>query len=109
MRCHPAPRAPEQPHKESHTGILAARSRYTRGMEPAKTRPNLAAFVAHLATSLPFLAAILPPLPPITRNVKLSRGANRLECGIGRENAPGTSSKSGKNGNVDRASQHCRS
>jgi len=47
------------------------------------------------------LAAILPLLPPITRNVKLAIPANRLESGIREEETPDAQSKSGKNGNVD--------
>jgi hypothetical protein len=54
---------------------------------------------------LPFLAAILPLLPPITRNVKLPDRPNRLECGIRDRSALETKVKSGKNGNVDRAGQ----
>src|SRR5690349_24921668 len=52
------------------------------------TPPNLAVFAIPLATSLPFLAAILPLLPPITRNVTLPRAANRLEFGVRAEAAP---------------------
>src|SRR5690349_1805007 len=69
--------------------------------------PNLADFAIPLATSLPFLAAILSLLPSIARNVKFAETANRLECGIREENALFTKCKSGKNGNVDHPSQHC--
>src|SRR5690242_21015741 len=50
----------------------------------------------------------LPLLPPITRNVKLPTRATRLEFGIWADGTRDTPSKSGKNGNVDHASQHCR-
>jgi len=55
---------------------------------------------------LPFLAAIVPFLPPITRNVKLPRAAKPLQFGIREEYALDTQPKSGKNGNVDHPSQH---
>ena len=66
--------------------------------------PILAVFATHLAISLPFLAAILPFLPPITRNVKFMWGANRLEIRVREEDSPDTRPKSGKNGNVDHPS-----
>ena len=50
---------------------------------------------------------MLPLLPPITRNVKLPKPANRLEFGVREEATPDTRPKSGKNGNVNPASQHC--
>jgi len=49
----------------------------------------------------------LPLLPPITRNVTLPIPTTRLESRIGRESRAESISKSGKNGNVHRASQHC--
>ena len=58
--------------------------------------------------SLPHRCRILPLLPPITRNVKLPIPATRLESGIREETTPDAKSKSGKNGNVDPASQLCR-
>jgi len=57
---------------------------------------------------LPLLAAILPLLPPITRNVKLYLPAKRLEFRAQAHAAPHPKSKSGKNGNVDHRSQHCQ-
>jgi hypothetical protein len=82
------------------------------GRNRALTR---AVFAAHLATSLPprchfvaVFATILPLLPSIMRNVKWQERANRLEFGIRAEDAPDTRPKSGKNGNVDLPSQHCR-
>jgi len=75
--------------------------------ERARSPPNLAVFAAHLATLLPLLAAIVPLLPPITPNVKFAQPANPLEFGIRKEDATDHTTKSGKNGNVDRASQHC--
>jgi hypothetical protein len=75
-------------------------------VDAVEVPPNLAVSAAHRATVLPFLAAILPLLPPTTRNVTLPRAANRLECGIREESAPDAKCKSGKNGNVDHPSQH---
>jgi hypothetical protein len=57
-------------------------------VEAPAIHQNLAVFAAHRATSLPFLATILPPLPPITPNVKLSQAATRLEIGIREEIIP---------------------
>jgi hypothetical protein len=73
----------------------------------AANRHILAVFAADLAIRCHFLAAILPFLPPITPNVKLPIHATRLEFGIRAEVASDTTSKSGKNGNVHCASQHC--
>src|SRR5579859_3019092 len=49
----------------------------------------------------------LPFLPPITRNVKSRKPANRLECRIREEDTLDTWPKSGKNGNVHHPSQLC--
>jgi hypothetical protein len=68
---------------------------------------TLADLAAHRAILLPHRCHLLPFLPPTTRNVKLSQAANPLEFGIREEITPDTTSKNGKNGNVDRASQHC--
>src|SRR5690349_4701540 len=95
----------EQPHTEPYPPILPARSRASDGVDAAAPSRILAVFVAHLATSLPFLAGSCRFLPPITPNVKLWEAANRLECGIREEDTPNTTSKSGKNGNVDHPSQ----
>jgi hypothetical protein len=63
-----------------------------------------AVFAGRLATSCRFL----PLLPPITPHVKLSDRANRLEL-VGRADpARAPHVKSGKNGNGDHPSQHCR-
>jgi hypothetical protein len=70
------------------------------------TLPNVAAFAAHVATSLPFLAAILPLLPPRTRNDTVSWAAKWLESSVGGKGDADAKSKSGKNGNVDRSGQH---
>jgi hypothetical protein len=75
--------------------------------ERARSPPSLAVFAAHLATLLPLLAAILPLLPPKTQNVKFAWPANPLEFHIREEDATDRKIKSGKNGNVYRASQHC--
>jgi hypothetical protein len=64
----------------------------------------LAVFAAGLATLLPPLAAILPFLPPITRNVRFAWTANRLEFSVWGKNRPDAKVKSGKNGNVDHSS-----
>src|SRR5690242_7763435 len=69
--------------------------------------PNLAVSCHRPCQTLPLRCRFLPLLPPITRHVKFVCGANRLECGIGEENAPNAKCKSGKNGNVHRASQLC--
>src|SRR5690348_17687166 len=74
----------------------------------ARSRQNVAVFVAHRAIRCHFLAAILPLLPPITRNVTFAEAAKRLEFSIREEIARDAPSKSGKNGNVDQDSQHCR-
>jgi hypothetical protein len=65
--------------------------------------------VPSVAVSCHFLAAMLPFLPPRTRNVTLPPPANRLEFSIREEDTPDTRPKSGKNGNVDHPSQLCRS
>jgi len=88
------------------TGV--ATWRYGESIDMAAIRHILAVFAAHVATSLPWLAAILPPLPPITPSVKFPRDANRLEFSIREERATDQKSKSGKNGNVDHPTQHCR-
>src|SRR5690348_18333760 len=75
------------------------RSRSRSGLDGAGTRPNVAVFAIYLATSLPLrchfvatslplLAAILPLLPPITRNVKLPISANQLELRMCEEVMP---------------------
>src|SRR5690349_3362606 len=72
---------------------------------------TLADLAAHLAIPLPLLATscrTLPLLPAITRNVKLPIPATCLEFGTRARDASNAPSKSGKNGNVDRASQLCR-
>jgi len=71
-------------------------------MDVVGIRHNVAVFAIHLATS----CRILPFLPPITRNVKLPRTANRREFGIRAEGTPNTTSQSGKNGNVAYGGQH---
>jgi hypothetical protein len=76
-------------------------------VEVVATPPNLAVLAAHRATSLPLLAAIVPLLPPRTRNVTLPKAAKPLEFGGRAEDAPEAKSKSGKNGNVDHPSQLC--
>jgi len=49
----------------------------------ASTPPHiLAVFAADRAIRCHFLAAILPPLPAITRNVTLPQAANPLEFGM---------------------------
>src|SRR5690349_10756913 len=63
-----------------------------------KTSPEMAISPCH----------ILPLLPPITRSVKLPIRATWLEFRHGPQLPPNTPSQSGKNGNVDPASQHCR-
>jgi len=80
------------------------RSRTRGNMDAAGTAHILAVFAADLATC----CHILPFLPPITRNDKLSERANRLEFSNrdGSEAEPNV--KSGKNGNVDSSSQLCR-
>jgi hypothetical protein len=71
------------------------------GIVNVTTPPRIVAvFAIPLAISLPFLAAILPLLPPRTPNVTLAILANRLEFGSRGEGAPDTRPKSGKNGNV---------
>ena len=77
------------------------RSRERGSVNTAGNACNFAVLAAHVAT-------FLPPLPPITRNVKLPDRANRLEFGMREEDVPGTQVKSGKNGNVDHPSQLCR-
>ncbi len=84
------------------------RSRERGSVNTAGNACNFAVLAAHVATFLPLSCRILPPLPPITRNVKLPDRANRLEFGMREEDAPGTQVKSGKNGNVDHPSQLCR-
>src|SRR5690348_13634638 len=49
----------------------------------------------------------LPLLPPITRNVKYPIRRSQLEFSIRAESALARNVKSGKNGNVDLASQLC--
>jgi hypothetical protein len=64
---------------------------------------------AHLANKVAITPCRpLPFLPPITRNVKLPDRANPLELGMRADPAHGSILKNGKNGNVHRASQHCR-
>jgi hypothetical protein len=76
-------------------------------VEAPAIHQNRAVFAAHLATSLPFLATIVPLLPPITPNVKSPWVANRLEFDVCEESHADQRSKSGKNGNVHQSSQHC--
>src|SRR5579859_5821050 len=76
------------------------------------TRQRLAAKTATKVANipcrfLPFLPPTLPPLPPITPNVKLLDRSTRLEFRLWAGSPFTTKSKSGKNGNVNRASQHC--
>src|SRR5690349_20572414 len=98
----------EQLNTVPDTTILPACGREPGGVDAASGPPNVAVCAVHLATSLPFLAAILPPLPPITPNVKLPHRPNRLECGIRDGWAVEANAKSGKNGNVDSSSELCR-
>ena len=88
--------------------IASHRNRTHGNVDMSAIRLNIAVFAAHLAIRCHFFAAIVPLLPPITRNVKFARGANRLEFGTHEENVSETKSKSGKNGNVDHPSQLCR-
>jgi len=59
-------------------------------MEVAVTPRTIAVFAAGLAIPCHFVAAILPLLPPITRNVKFAEAANRLERGVREEIVPDT-------------------
>jgi hypothetical protein len=89
--------SPTHTHRHAHLDI------------PTSTH-TLAVFAAHRATSCRFChppCRFLPPLPPRTRNVTLPIPANRLEFGIRVRSIADHHVKSGKNGNVDRASQHC--
>jgi hypothetical protein len=100
-------------HLDNHTlaqstPISPARTRAHGSVNTPTAAPNRAVFAIHLAISLPFLAAILPLLLPITQNVTWPIPANPLECGIRTGRAAITHVKSGKNGNVHRSSQHCR-
>jgi hypothetical protein len=79
-------------------------------LDTSATPHTFAVFAAHLATSCRFChppCRFLPRLPPITRNVKLPHRAKWLEFRVWEETVPDTKSKSGKNGNVDHANQHC--
>jgi hypothetical protein len=64
-----------------------------------------------LPPTLPFRCHFFRDLAAFaTHNAKrqVHEGGKPLECGIRAEGAPDTRPKSGKNGNVDRATQHCR-
>jgi hypothetical protein len=97
----------EPPHPAPNIAPSSSGSRSRRGVKVAATSPNRAVFAAHRAVSCRDLARSLPLLPPITRNVKLSDRATRLEFGIQDGSEVATPAKSGKNGNVHRAGQHC--
>ena len=70
--------------------------------------PTIATCVATTPRNGKHHCRFLPLLPPITRNVKLPIPTIRLEFPLGHESPAGSNSKNGKNGNVHRASQHCR-
>src|SRR5690348_10156890 len=83
------------------------RNRMRNRVDAAASPPSLAVFAAHRATSLPFLARSLPPLPPITATVKLPHRANRLQFRLRARSPSATKLKNGKNGNVHWRGQHC--
>jgi hypothetical protein len=63
---------------------------------------------AHPANKVATLPCrFLPLLPPITPIVKLPIPAAWLEFGVRADPAHGSILKNGKNGNVDRGTQHC--
>src|SRR5690348_11802449 len=62
----------------------------------------------HVAIRLATLAVFATDLAAFAASTRSANPANRLECRAGAENTPDTTSKSGKNGNVDRSSGHCR-
>ena len=70
--------------------------------------PTIATCVATTPQNGKHHCRFLLLLPPITRNVKLPIPTIRLEFPLGHESPAGSNSKNGKNGNVHRASQHCR-
>src|SRR5690348_7833337 len=76
-RCHPVPLAPERPHTSrqtplSHVTATASVAAWRRRYPPKPCR-----FCRRPCHLLPLCCRFLPLLPPITRNVKLPRVANR--------------------------------
>ncbi len=85
--------------------IAPHRSRRHSHMDAPTPARILAAFAANLTIHLAVFATILPPLPPITQNVKLPQAANLLEFAVRMRDDADHKTKSGKNGNVHHPSQ----
>jgi hypothetical protein len=103
---------PSFPPAHNSAGYLHTSSEATPSAHRQPTSPKLATspcrFCRPPCHPLPHRCRFLPLLPPITRNVKLLWTAKPLECGVREEDALDTRPKSGKNGNVDHPTQHCR-
>jgi len=81
--------------------VKSGRPRPSTARNRSLGAPDRAGIGRNRAAHLAVFATILPPLPPITRNVKLPSPANPLQFSIREENALDTVPKSGKNGKVD--------